>query len=92
MRQIDESVWDALANTPQEAANLKLRSQLLREIREVVRRWDLPQQEAAQRLGVTRPRLNDMMRGKLAKFSLDALVNIAAAAHLQIEITLKDAA
>ena len=87
-----ESVWDALADTEQEAANLKARSALLYEIRKAVQKWKVPQEEAARRLGLTRPRTNDLLRGKLAKFSLDALVNIAASAHLDIEIRVKDAA
>jgi predicted XRE-type DNA-binding protein len=90
--EIYENVWDALADTEQEAANLKARSALLYEIRKVVQRWDISQEEAAKRLGLTRPRTNDLLRGKLTKFSLDALVNIAAAAHLDIEIRVKEAA
>lgn len=90
--EIDANVWDALADTPQEAANLKARSALLYEIRKAVLRWEIPQDEAAKRLGLTRPRINDLLRGKLAKFSLDALVNIAASARLDIEIRVSDAA
>lgn len=73
-----DSVWDALSDPPEEAANLTARSALRYEIRKAVLKWDLPQEEAAKRLGLTRPRANDLLRGKLAKFSLDALVNIAA--------------
>lgn len=87
--EIYASVWDALADTEQEAANLKVRSHLLYEIRKAVQRWGVSQEEAARRLGLTRPRINDLLRGKLAKFSLDALVNIAASAHLDIEIRVK---
>lgn len=87
-----KSVWDALADTEQEAANLKLRSSLLYEIRKVVQGWNISQEEAAKRLGLTRPRTNDLLRGKLAKFSLDALVNIAATAHLEVGLTLTEAA
>ena len=47
---------------------------------------------AAARLGITRPRLNDLLRGKLGKFSLDALVNLATAAGLTIEIRVAAAA
>src|SRR3546814_11354164 len=90
--EIYENVWDALADTEQEAANLKLRSSLLYEIRKVVQGWNVSQDEAGKRLGLTRPRTNDLLRGKLAKFSLDALVNIAASAHLHVELTLKEAA
>jgi predicted XRE-type DNA-binding protein len=70
------------------------RADLLLSIRERVKAWqakgDLTQEEAAAHLGVTRPRLNDLMRGKLDKFSLDALVNIAAAAGFRLRIELED--
>jgi predicted XRE-type DNA-binding protein len=70
------------------------RADLLLAIRERVRAWQamggLTQEEAAARLGLTRPRLNDLMRGKLEKFSLDALVNIAAAAGFRLRIELED--
>jgi predicted XRE-type DNA-binding protein len=50
------------------------------------------QETAAARLGITRPRLNDLLRGKISKFSLDALVNLAAAAGVALEIIASDAA
>jgi len=88
--EIFESVFDALADTPAEAANMTARADLLLAIRERVRAWSLTQEEAAARLGLTRPRLNDLMRGKLEKFSLDALVNIAAAAGFRLHIKLEE--
>ena len=81
-----DSVFDALADTPAEAANMKARSELLSVLNSRIRSWDLPQEAAAARLGITRPRLNDLLRGKLGKFSLDALVNLATAAGLVLEI------
>ena len=48
------------------------------------------QEDAAARLGLTRPRLNDLMRGKLEQVLLDALVNIAAAAGFRLHIELED--
>ncbi|MCR5855595.1 helix-turn-helix domain-containing protein [Mesorhizobium sp. J428] len=89
-QEIFESVFDALADTPAEAANMTARADLLLAIRERVRTWGLTQEEAAARLGLTRPRLNDLMRGKLEKFSLDALVNIAAAAGFKLHIELEE--
>lgn len=89
-QEIFDSVFDALADTPAEAANMTARADLLLAIRERVRTWDLTQEEAAARLGLTRPRLNDLMRGKLEKFSLDALVNIAAAAGFKLHIELEE--
>ncbi len=92
--EVFDSVFDALADTPAEAANMTARADLLLAIRERVKAWQatggLTQEEAASRLGLTRPRLNDLMRGKLDKFSLDALVNIAAAAGFRLHIELED--
>lgn len=85
-----DSVFDALADTQAEAANMTARVDLLLAIRERIKEWNLTQEDAAARLGLTRPRLNDLMRGKLDKFSLDALVNIAAAAGFRLHIELED--
>ena len=85
-------VFDALAKTPAEAANMKARADLLSMVATQVNAWGLPQEIAATRLGITRPRLNDLLRGKLGKFSLDALVNIATAAGLVLEIHVAAAA
>ena len=86
------NVWDALADTPAGAANLTARSDLMAVLRERVRSWGLTQAEAAVRLGVTQPRLNDLIRGKLDKFSLDALVNLVPAAGLTLQIRIGEAA
>lgn len=86
------NVFDALADTPAEAANLKARSALLSALKARIRSWDLPQEAAAAKLGITRPRLNDLLQGKLAKFSLDALVNFAAASGLAIELRITEPA
>ena len=90
--QTFESVFDALADTPAEAANMKARSELLSALKSRIRTWDMPQEAAAARLGITRPRLNDLLRGKLGKFSLDALVNLATASGLTLEIRIAEAA
>jgi predicted XRE-type DNA-binding protein len=71
---------------------MKLRADLLAGIRERIKSWHLPQERSASRLGVTRPRLNDLMRGKLDKFSLDAPVNIATAAGFVLHIELVEVA
>lgn len=77
-----ENVWDALEDTPADAASMTLRSSLLIAIDLRVRGWKITQVEAARRLGLTQPRLNDLLRGKINKFSLDALINIAAKADV----------
>lgn len=90
--QTFENVFDALADTPAEAANLKARAEVLLALSQRVRSWNISQEAAATRLGITRPRVNDLLQGKLGKFSLDALVNLATAAGLRLEIRIADAA
>lgn len=80
-----DSVWDALENSPAEAANMKARSDLMIAIRDAVDGWQLTQAEAATRLGVTQPRMNDLLRGRIDKFSLDALTILAIEAGLVVE-------
>jgi predicted XRE-type DNA-binding protein len=90
--QTFDDVFDALADTPAEAANMKARADLLAALIARVASWGLSQEAAAARLSITRPRLNDLLRGKLGKFSLDALVNLSAAAGLRLDIRVVEAA
>ncbi len=90
--QIFRDVFDVLADSPAEAANMQARADLLAVLVERVKSWGVSQKAAAERLSITRPRLNDLLRGKLGKFSLDALVNLTAAAGLILEIRIKEVA
>ncbi|NBF00921.1 XRE family transcriptional regulator [Pseudomonas sp. Fl5BN2] len=81
------SVWDALEATPQEAANMRLRAKLMLALGKTVQAWGVSQKEAAKRLNITQPRLNDVLSGKINKFSLDALVNLSEAARLGVDIS-----
>ena len=91
-RQTFSNVWDALEDTPADAANMTMRSDLLIALRERVKSWNVTQNEAARRLGVTQPRLNDLLRGRITKFSLDALINLADRAGLTVRMDITDAA
>ncbi|WP_311028772.1 helix-turn-helix domain-containing protein [Mesorhizobium koreense] len=91
-RQSFENVWDALEDTPSDAANMSMRSNLLIAIERQVRGWNVTQAEAARRLGITQPRLNDLLRGRITNFSLDALINLASAAGLTVRLQIADAA
>ncbi|MGD0519650.1 MAG: XRE family transcriptional regulator [Terracidiphilus sp.] len=86
------NVWDAIADTPEEAANLTVRSDLMMKIEEIVKENGWTQAEAAKRCGVTQPRINDLLRGRISRFSLDALVNIASALGRKVTVSLDDAA
>ncbi|MGB7264393.1 MAG: XRE family transcriptional regulator [Terracidiphilus sp.] len=86
-----ENVWDALADTPEEAANLTLRSDLMMKIEAIVKKNGWTQAEAAKRCGVSQPRINDLLRGRISRFSLDALVNIASALGRKVKVRLEAA-
>jgi predicted XRE-type DNA-binding protein len=85
------NVWDAIAETPEEAANLSLRSDLMDEIEAIIKTNGWTQKEAAKRCGVTQPRINDLLRGRISRFSVDALVNIAAALGRKVKVQLEAA-
>lgn len=81
-KQTFTSVWDAIADTPQEAASLRARSALMMSLTEVIREQGMTQAQAADLFGVTQPRISDLMRGKFNLFSLDTLIDMAATAGM----------
>ena len=85
------SVWDAIADTPEQAANLKARAELMQKIAAHLKRQNWTQEEMATHSGVTQPRINDLLRGRLSRFSLDALVNIATSLGCRVRIDLEAA-
>jgi predicted XRE-type DNA-binding protein len=87
-----DSVWDAIENKPEEAENLKLRSALMMALKAHLERSDLSQAQIAKLFGVTQPRVSDLLRGKINLFGLDALVNMASAAGLRVELKVRKAA
>jgi predicted XRE-type DNA-binding protein len=87
-----ESVWDAIEVAPAHAASMKARSELMMAVRKVVDGWTTTQTQAAIRLGITQPRLNDLLRGRIDKFSLDALVDLAARSGLSVKVKIARAA
>lgn len=84
-----ESVWDAVADTPAEAAHLKVRAELMRQISAIIKENTWKQADAALQCGVTQPRINDLLRGRVSRFSLDALVDIATALGQQVHFRLQ---
>ena len=86
------SVWDALEDSAADAANMQARSKLMIAMRSKIESWKVSQTEAARRLGLAQPRLNDLMRGRIDKFSLDALVNLAGRAGLVVRLQIRKAA
>jgi len=86
-----ESVWDALADTTEEAGNLRVRAELMQQIYAIVQNEKWTQVVAAAKCRVTQPRISDLLRGRVSLFSLDALVNIAAALGRKVRVEIKAA-
>ena len=83
------NVFLDLGFSPEEAENMKIRSSLIISIRKVIETRGLKQSEAAELFGVTQPRISDLVRGKVALFSIDALVNMLGHAGLQVELSVQ---
>lgn len=82
------SVWDAIEPSRAAATSMKARAEMMNAIRERVAAWDVTQAAAAKRLGLTQPRMNDLLRGRINKFSLDALVDLATRAGLSVRVEI----
>lgn len=90
--QTHASVWDAIEDTPEAAASMRVRADLMIAVQRYVEVSGETQSQAAKHLGITQPRLNDLLRGRIEKFSVDALVNMLARVGRQVTVKVKRAA
>jgi len=86
------NVFRDLGFDDEEAENLKLRAELMMRIEEFYAKSGMTQAEAAKVLGLTAPRLNALLKGKIGIFSIDALVNALGKAGLRVELRVRKAA
>ncbi len=86
--QAYRSVWDAIADGPGEAANLKLRSQLMDALEAYIARERITQKEAAKRFGISRLRVSELVNGQISKFTIDKLVNMGTGVGLSMRMTV----
>lgn len=84
------AVWDAICDTPEEAENMKLRSDLMTYIRNHIKAKEMDTKTVQKVLGLTQPRVSYLMTGKIDKFSLDTLVVMASRAGLHISIAASE--
>lgn len=70
------NVFTDLGFSPEEAQNLKVRSDLMIELSKLIEARGLTQVAAAKLLGVTQPRISDLVRGKIHRFSVDTLIEM----------------
>ena len=89
IRRSTGNVFRDLGFPAEEAENLRIRSELMARLARVIEERELTQAEAARILGVTQPRVSDLVRGKIDLFSIDMLVNMLAKAGLQVTFTAR---
>ena len=87
-----DNIFRDLGFPDAEAQNLLLRADLVVRIRKVIAKLDITQAEAAKRADITQPRMNDLVKGRTHKFTLDALVNVASQLGYTVKLSLKRAA
>ena len=86
------NIFRDLGFNAKEAENLKLRARLMVELEKHIREKRLTQKRAAERLGVTQPRISDLMRGKIDLFSVDTLITMLTQAGLKVDVKVSRAA
>ena len=82
------NVFADLGFSPTEARNLRLRSQMMTALRKFIEQQGATQADAAKRLKLSQPRVTDLTRGRISRFSLDALVNLVSEAGLEVELRI----
>ena len=91
MTQGTGDVFTNLGFSTSEAQNLRMRSQLVTSLRKWIEREGIAQAKAAKRLQVSQPRISDLLRGRISRFSLDALVNLVGLTGIQLDLRIKPA-
>ena len=87
-----DNVFRDLGFPEAEAQNMMLRTDLVIHIRKVIDKLGVTQAEAAKRAGITQPRVNDLVKGRTQKFTLDALVKVASSFGYSVQLKLKKVA
>jgi len=84
-----ESVWDAIESDSREAANLRARAELMIALKEHLQSSKLTQAQAAKLLGVTQPRVSNLISGKIDLFSLETLIDMLARAGAHVKLSVR---
>jgi predicted XRE-type DNA-binding protein len=89
LRRSSGNVFRDLGFADEEAENLRIRAALMARLSATLEQRELTQSEAARMLGISQPRVSDLVRGRIDRFSIDALVNLLARAGLQVAFTTR---
>lgn len=84
------SIFDDLEFTEVETENLKIRAALMRAIEKYIKKHQLTQVQAAKQFAISQPRISDLIRGQIDKFTIDTLVNMLAKVHVNVSLVIDD--
>lgn len=83
------NAFEAVGFPPDEAEHLRVRADLMIALTRLIQRRKLTQAQAAKLLRVTQPRISDLKRGKIDRFSIDTLVGMLAHAGVDVKLTVR---
>jgi predicted XRE-type DNA-binding protein len=89
IRRGSSNVFRDLGFPSGEAAHLKVRSDLMIEVQKAISSRGIKQAEAARILGVSQPRISDLLRGRIDLFSTDTLIDMSARLGLRVRLSLR---
>jgi predicted XRE-type DNA-binding protein len=89
IRRGSQNVFRDLGFGREEAENLRIRAELMAALSQVIESRGLTQVAAAKLLGVSQPRVSDLVRGKIERFSVDTLIEMLGAAGVEVRVTTK---
>jgi len=87
MRRAKANLFQDLGFDPEESENLLVRADLMIDLSRLIASKGWTQAEAAKIIGVSQPRISDLVRGKIDRFSIDSLVSMLGSAGIKVRIT-----
>lgn len=89
IRKSAGNVFTDLGFDPGEAEYLRIRADLMIELSRFIAAHGLTQASAARKFGVTQPRISDLVRGKIDRFSIDTLVTMLDHAGMRVTVSTR---
>ena len=86
-----DNAWEALYDDPARAESLRIKSELMVRVEKYIQENGFIQKEAAKILGVSQPRVSDLVRGKIDRFTIDMLINMLSRVGIKVNIKIEKA-